>query len=87
MASASIPETCCVKLGRTLNSLSAFLHSGVYMGTSELNAEANPTMDIPSHPAGGGRGGVVSRYSQSFQCYLADFTLNFTLARGEILRR
>ena len=58
MASASIPETYCVKLGRTLNSLSAFLHSGVYMGTSELNAEANPTMDIPSHPAGGGRGGL-----------------------------
>ena len=54
-------------LGRTLNSHSALLHSGVYMGTSELNAEPYPTGDIPSHPAGGGGGGegVVSRNTPS----------------------
>ena len=32
-------------LGKTLNSHSASLHPGVYMGTGKFNAGDNPTMD------------------------------------------
>ena len=34
-----------VFLGKTLHSHSASLHPGVQMGTGELNAGGNPTMD------------------------------------------
>ena len=34
-----------VFLGKTFYSYSASLHSGVYMGTTESNAENNPAMD------------------------------------------
>ena len=37
-------KLCCV-LGKTLNSHSASLHSGVQLGTGEINAGGNPAMD------------------------------------------
>ena len=36
---------CVVFVGKTLNSHSASLHPGVYMGTGEFNAGGNPAMD------------------------------------------
>ena len=36
---------CVVFLGKILYSHSASLHSGVQMGTGELNAGGNPAMD------------------------------------------
>ena len=36
---------CDVFLGKMLNSHSTSLCSGVYMGTSKLNAGSNPVMD------------------------------------------
>ena len=42
---------CVVFLGKKLNSQSAPLHPGVYMGTGKLNAGGNPAMD--SHPIQG----------------------------------
>ena len=36
---------CVVFLGKTLNSYSASLHLGVYMGTDKFIAGANPAMD------------------------------------------
>ena len=37
---------CVVPFGKTLNSLGASLHPGVYLGTCELNAGGgNPAMD------------------------------------------
>ena len=38
-------EHCAVLLGQTLNSHSASLHPGVWMGTGELSAGGNPAMD------------------------------------------
>ena len=38
-------EHCVVYLGKTLCSHGASLHSGVYMGTGEVNAEGNPARD------------------------------------------
>jgi len=43
---------CVVFLSKTLHSHSASLHSGVYMGTSELNARGNPAMDWHSIQGG-----------------------------------
>ena len=36
---------CVVFLGKTLQSHSASLHLGVYMGTIKFNAGGNPAMD------------------------------------------
>jgi len=36
---------CVVFMGKTLNSHSASLHLGVYMGTGEFSAGGNPAMD------------------------------------------
>ena len=36
---------CVLLLGKTLYSHSAYLHPGVFMGTSELNAGGNPAID------------------------------------------
>ena len=45
-------EHCVVFLGKTPYSHSVSLHPGVSMGTSNLNAGGNPTMD--QHPIQGG---------------------------------
>ena len=36
---------CVVFMGKTINSHSASLHPGVYMGTGKFNARGNPAMD------------------------------------------
>ena len=36
---------CVVFMGKTINSHSASLHPGVYMGTGKFNAGGNPAMD------------------------------------------
>ena len=44
-------------LGKTLNSHSASLHPGVYIGTNESNAGGSPAMD--KHPIQEGGGEIL----------------------------